>query len=127
VKQGMIDWTKPVQTRDGRKVRVLCTDANNGEYPVIALVAHESRDTVVSYRTNGGSCIGRTSAVDAINVPEQVHRWINVCSDGHSLWTSRALADEYCTSKRIGVIELVVEGDRIVSCNFENTPREDCK
>lgn len=29
-----LDFTKPVQTRDGRNVRILCTDGG-GEYPVI--------------------------------------------------------------------------------------------
>lgn len=31
------DPTKPVQTRDGRKARIICTDAK-GVLPIIALV-----------------------------------------------------------------------------------------
>ena len=28
-----IDWSKPIQTYDGKKARVLCTDLADSEYP----------------------------------------------------------------------------------------------
>ncbi len=33
-----LDLTKPVQTRDGRKVRILCTDRNGSKHPVVGLI-----------------------------------------------------------------------------------------
>ena len=34
-----IDWSKPVRTKDGRAVRVLCTDGP-GDYPVVGLAQY---------------------------------------------------------------------------------------
>lgn len=45
-----IDWNKPVVTRDGRKVRVLCTDAGVHR-PVIALV--DTADDLLRFNING--------------------------------------------------------------------------
>ena len=49
------DLTKPVQTADGRKVRIVCTDLA-GEYPVLALVTTREggAETVLSYDLQGG-------------------------------------------------------------------------
>jgi hypothetical protein len=33
-----IDYTKPVQTKEGRKVRILCTNGPHKTYPVIGIV-----------------------------------------------------------------------------------------
>lgn len=30
--------TRPIVTRDGNIVRIICTDRNNKEYPIVALV-----------------------------------------------------------------------------------------
>ena len=35
-----IDWTKPVETVDGRKVRILCTDGPE-EYPIVGIIEDE--------------------------------------------------------------------------------------
>lgn len=46
---------KPVCTRDGRKVRILCYDLKGAEYPIVALVeAHDYLDESIStYDRNG--------------------------------------------------------------------------
>ena len=40
----MIDMDKKYRTRDGRAVRVLCTDMKNPTYPVIALIEDVSKN-----------------------------------------------------------------------------------
>lgn len=37
-----IDFTKPVQTRDGRPVRIICTDAKNSTHPIVGVVVSTS-------------------------------------------------------------------------------------
>lgn len=67
----MVDFSKPVQTRDGSKVRILCTDANISLYPIIALVSVGNRERCASYTTNGKkyeNC--GTAPDDLINVPQ---------------------------------------------------------
>lgn len=51
----MIDFSKPVQTRDGRKVRVICTDRKNKHYPVIALVVDYdgNKESVMCFTKDG--------------------------------------------------------------------------
>lgn len=124
-----IDWTKPVQTRDGRKMRVLCTDAKNSSHPVIVLIEGAAGEELFYYDRNGirrgGIGVPNT---DAINVPEQKRRWLNVYSDRRSSWwTSRVLADEFCADGHLGVIEILIEDNNVVFCKFTSTVEEDSK
>lgn len=43
----------PVETRDGRNVRVLCTDKRGGKLPVVALVLKENNELVFFYSDKG--------------------------------------------------------------------------
>ena len=72
-----IDFTKPVQTKNGRKVRVLCTDARE-PYPVIALI--EETKLTGCFTSDGRDTRGAESSWDLINVPEEVtvDVWVNV-------------------------------------------------
>ena len=72
-----IDFTKPLQTRDGKKVRLLCTDARE-PYPVIALI--EETKLLGRFTSDGRDTRGAESSWDLINVPEEVtvDVWVNV-------------------------------------------------
>ncbi len=76
----MIDFTKPVQTRDGRTVRILCTDANNG-FPVVALVSGKRSDPLRSDREflvtfqKDGSHTQSESDLDLVQAPVKHTRW----------------------------------------------------
>jgi len=48
-----IDWNKPVQTRSGRKVRVLCTDLA-GDHPVVAAITYDDGSENVDTWTIAG-------------------------------------------------------------------------
>lgn len=70
-----LDLTKPVQTRDGRRVRILCTDRRNGTYPVVGLVMSNNSDSdeIRSWSINGryyNDTVG-DSETDLINVPTE--------------------------------------------------------
>ena len=43
---------RKVVTRDGRPVRIICTDAN-GDYPVVALIKDKKRDQPETYTPDG--------------------------------------------------------------------------
>jgi hypothetical protein len=63
-----IDFTKPVQTRDGRPVRILCTDAPSC-YPVVGLIEDEGRPivwTLAGYWSEGND---RNYQLDLMNSP----------------------------------------------------------
>jgi hypothetical protein len=78
-----IDWTKPVQTRNGRKVRVLCTDGPDLRYPVIGVVA--GMLCPETWTIDGVHFVnGAPSNLDIINTPDPpvtVTGWVNVWPD----------------------------------------------
>lgn len=80
-----IDWSKPVVTRDGRKVRVLCTDRKSSQC-VVGLVANtvDGSEELHSWHHDGARFIPHLEApsgpfpTDLINAPERVERWFNL-------------------------------------------------
>ena len=68
-------------TRDGHKVRIICTDRKNHDsYPIIALVeTDEDDETVSNYKTDGKwSVNGLGNSLDLFFAPEKHEGWINV-------------------------------------------------
>lgn len=76
----MVDFTKPVTTRDGRKVRILCTDIKGREHVVIGLVdSGVEEDTYTWYKSGVYGGIG-TSQLDLINPP--MKKYLNLYRSG---------------------------------------------
>mgnify|MGYP001594513988 CR=1 FL=1 len=65
-----LDFTKPVQTRDGRKVRILCTDAHctflGNPQPIVGFAAD---GPPMTWSSEGVFDNGATPECDLINVP----------------------------------------------------------
>lgn len=97
------DPTKPVQTRDGREARIICTDAK-GDYPIIALVGP---DEILRFYDSGGKSY-YYSENDLINIPEKRVVWFNVYNDkfGHE---TKEDADTNCSSDRIACVRVEYE------------------
>ena len=93
------DPTKPVQTRDGRKARIICTDrsinAADG-WPIIALVKNRTDGyESVTHHNSAGLCLD-CEDTDLINIPirHTVELWVNVYEFGdHEVFPGRDLAD----------------------------------
>lgn len=65
-----IDFTKPVQTVDGRKVRILCTDRVDNLYPIVGLVIDRGIESTHCWTRTGRDTFGEhDSPWDLINVP----------------------------------------------------------
>jgi len=114
------DPKKPVQTRDGRKVRIICTDARSA-YPIIALIEMSNGgESRMSYTADGTSMYCTPSA-QLINVPERKTWWANVYDFGlPRTHKSRKAADALRGSDALGLVSLTIENGKIVS--FENHP-----
>lgn len=69
----MIDFNKPVQTRDGRKVRILCTDCKSPLYPVVTLIKCENgSEQIVAHTLEGVWLVGSAPhRNDLVNVPQR--------------------------------------------------------
>lgn len=74
----MIDMKLTYQTRDGRPVRILCTDSGHRTHPVLGIIGKHGYAT--NWMTTGeynGAC---ESITDLIEVKPRVvvERWINI-------------------------------------------------
>lgn len=117
-----LDLHKPVQTRDGRPVRLICTN-KKGDFPLVGLVLKNNGDEEVItfsnnglYYENGPECIS-----DLVNVPERKERWLNVYPPDTCVAPfekSRYDADVRASSHRIGVLHLVYEDNKVVSTEY---------
>lgn len=70
------DPTKPVQTRDGRKARIICTDVNDKYYPIMALVEDsDGTEYAVSSTVDGHARYQRDGELpqDLVNIPPAVY------------------------------------------------------
>ena len=122
----MVDWTKPVQTRDGRAVRVLCTDAKGSPYPVIALLIGSDGSEVLDTFTEEGKAHSNAalSRNDLVNVPEREVRYVNWYTS--LIWTvavcmSRAEADRRASSSscRGAVLRVTIEDGIPIAVDIE--------
>lgn len=69
---------KPVCTRDGRKARIICFDAE-GEHPIIALVTDGVQESPYNYSKEGYyHTEGIETMVDLMMASEKKTGWINI-------------------------------------------------
>ena len=71
---------KPVCTRDGRKARIICFDAENDK-PIVALIYDCNRETVFQYLKSGRFFVDEISNYDLMMLPEKKEGWVNIYKD----------------------------------------------
>lgn len=78
-------------TRDGREVRIICTDRKDADYPIVALISNKFGDgeSAMYYTEEGKSDTDSTSSLDLFFATKKREGWINICS-------SRIEPDAYC-------------------------------
>lgn len=79
---------RKVITRDGKSVRILCTDRKGTEYSVVALctMSNASEDCYF-YFPNGKMYLSSDSCLDLFFVPEKKEGYINLYRDGDDYYT----------------------------------------
>lgn len=104
-----IDWTKPVRTKDGRAVRVLCTDGP-GEYPVVGFI--NGIDGPECWHADGRYFESFGDDRDLENAPQRIQReyWVNVYDGVAELYTyhSRKEADENA-GQRFACVKITID------------------
>lgn len=70
--------SRRVVTRDGRSVRIICTDRRDADYPIVALTESTSGEVVNFYTKDGKYFIKDTSNCDLFFTPEKHEGWINL-------------------------------------------------
>lgn len=113
----MVDLTKPVQTRDGRPVRILATDRKSPmrTHPILGLVDNgPNTEDVVCWMPEGRYHESQEHHFDLVNVPPPppVVVYANVYPAGPRLfgaYASRADADLGAGGTRVGCMRIVLE------------------
>ena len=70
--------SQKVMTRDGRKVRIVCTDMKNKQ-PLLALITEGNREDIHFYDQNGVWCSDFPNhKLDLVFTPVKKEGWINI-------------------------------------------------
>ena len=80
---------REVVTRYGRKVRIICTDFDNPDYPVIGEI--KGHKWPISFATNGEAIKGRPLSCDLFFAPEKHEGWINIFRGKDSPFTGNII------------------------------------
>ena len=92
--------SRKVVTREGKNVRIVCTDKKGNDYPVVALIEWEKTEEACDYTKDGCLNDGRITEYDLFFAPEKHKGWANVylCDGEYSLddviYSSRIDAEE---------------------------------
>ena len=75
--------SRKVVTRDGRRVRVICTDMKSTTYPVVALIENGSDyEQLTTFSKNGEYAVNESSRSDLFFAPEKHEGWVNIYEEG---------------------------------------------
>ena len=69
---------RKVVTRDGRSVRIICTNRLDENYPVIALINDEYTEKCYSYSEFGKDIVNTDCELDLFFAPVKKSGWINL-------------------------------------------------
>ena len=101
VKDYLANPSRKVVTRDGRSVRVLCTDKKS-EYSVVALVSqNENTETTYNFAKDGTYLKGEENSLDLFFAPEKKMAWANLyCTELGTLSSGEFFKTEEIALKR---------------------------
>ena len=74
------DLSQKVVTKDGRNVRIICTNAKN-EFPIIALITNDDKEVLMDYNNNGKVSADEMTDLDLFFAPTKREGWVNIFKD----------------------------------------------
>jgi hypothetical protein len=79
-----VDWSKPIQTRAGRKARLLGEIIGRDDPFAVAVMTEDGREDVLYYFASGKFYVNATCVNDIINTPERIERevWLTLYRSG---------------------------------------------
>ena len=83
---------RKVVTRDGKSVRIVCTDMMGTPYPILAICRVDTtHDCYYSYTLNGKHNLGVDSRLDLFFVPEKHTAWTNIYKSEDGVYANSGL------------------------------------
>ena len=86
--------SRKVVTKDGRNVRIVCTDVKSELYPVLALVDNWGEEICNSYTKEGRFLPNNEAHRDLFFAPEKHEGWVNVYRDFDDMICGSVFATE---------------------------------
>lgn len=105
----MLDFTKPIQTLDGRKVTIFTTQAV-GDFPIVGQI--EDSNGVFTWSASGKfDPYDEAPEYDLVNVKTKNVAWLNIYSDhgGSFRYASKEEADKHASNTRIACVKIEYE------------------
>lgn len=83
LKEHLENPERKIITRDGRDVRIICTNRKNEDYPIVALLSAKTGnyEETYHYAIDGKGVKGETHSLDLFFAPEKKEYWINIYKD----------------------------------------------
>lgn len=78
LKEYLANPSREIITDDGHPVRIICTDAKNCKYPIVALVEEDEKERVFKYTKDGSYIEGVKHKHDLYFKPATKKGWINI-------------------------------------------------
>ena len=106
---------RKVVTRDGRNVRIICTDAK-GNFPIIALVeTHNDTEVALRLSEDGHFYNDAEDSRDLFFVTEKQERWVNIYKNKEGYYPGRF----FCSTKEEAVNLRCIETECIATIKVE--------
>ena len=109
---------RKVVTRDGRPVRIVCTDRKGGgDQPVVALFPASQKylgEIVCTFCANGEFAMGTESDYDLFFAPEKHEGWVNIIRDmvhnevycGNMIYASKEEAERIANNATLATAKI---------------------
>ena len=89
--------SREVITRDGRSVRIVCTDMIGTAYPILAICRVDAtHDCYYSYTITGKNSLNKDSHLNLFFAPEEHEGWINLYRMDYGIYAN---SDVYPTKE----------------------------
>ena len=107
--------SRKVVTRDGRNVRIICTDAK-GNFPIIALVeTHNDTEVALRLSEDGYFYSNDEDSRDLFFATEKQERWVNIYKNKEGYYPGRF----FCSTKEEAVNLRCIEAECIATIKVE--------
>ena len=70
--------TRPIVTRDGRNVRIVCTDRKSDTFPIVVLIEGCYQENICEYTKDGLCSHGIECTCDLFFAPIKKEGWVNM-------------------------------------------------
>lgn len=70
--------TRPIVTRDGRNVRIVCTNRKSATFPIVVLIDGCYQENICAYTKDGLYSHGIECACDLFFAPIKKEGWVNM-------------------------------------------------